>query len=52
MSKKFRGIFVKFTDKTSSVTPTENKDGKKVYPKITLMVKVSNNIPPKHRICR
>lgn len=52
MSKKFRGIFMKFIDKTSSVTPTETKDGKKIYPKVTLRVQVSNNIPPNHRICR
>lgn len=51
MKRTFRGIFLKFTDKTSSAVPTK-KDGKEIYPKVTLRVRVSSAIPFKHRICR
>ena len=49
--KKFRGIFMRFVDRTSSVV-SEKKDGRDVYPKITLRVRVSNDIPFSHRMCR
>ena len=49
--KQFRGVFLKFTDKTSVVVPKKEGD-KEVWPKVTLKVKVNNSIPFKHRICR
>lgn len=49
--KKFRGIMMRFIDKTSNVQP-EEKNGRKIWPKVFLPVKVANHIPPKHRLCK
>ena len=41
-----------FIDKTSSAKPIKTKDGKEIPPVVTLRVKVSNDIPFNHRMCR
>ena len=45
--KKFRGILIKRIDKTVDPDPKTDQ-----YPHISLKVRVSNAIPPTHRMLR